>query len=69
MSVCVAFGPNESYLFFSPNYISKSNLPKALDDLFTGPHAVRAVNELALGPDGSFFISFINLQGQKGLCK
>ena len=60
MAACVAFGPNDSYFFNSPNKWSKHELPPVITALFTNEPKIKEVHDLALGPDGSYVIVYQN---------
>ena len=60
MATCVAFGPNGSYFFNSPNWWLKHELPPAITALINDKPKTKEVHDLALGPDGSYVIVYQN---------
>lgn len=63
MSTCAAFGPNDSYFLNSPTKWSMAGLPPDVGALFTKQPKIKEVYEMALGPDGSYMVAYLDHTG------
>lgn len=66
MTVFVTFtmGAKEAYFFNSPTHWAWHNLPPDVEALFTKQPPIKDVLELALGSQGTYFISYRDHDGQ-----
>lgn len=65
MSTCATFGPNDSYFLNSPTKWSMAGLPADLGALFTKEPKIKEVYQMALGPDGSYLVAYLDHVGSK----
>ncbi|KAH3909748.1 hypothetical protein HBH56_151730 [Parastagonospora nodorum] len=68
ISVTFVLGKKESYFFNTPKHWAWHNLPSDIEALFTQTPAIQDVIELALGNNGTYFVSYRD-HGGKILCK
>lgn len=63
MSACAVFGPNDSYFLNSPTKWSMAGLPPDVGALFTQQPKIKEVYDMALGPDDSFLVAYLDHTG------
>ncbi|KAF2826315.1 hypothetical protein CC86DRAFT_27963 [Ophiobolus disseminans] len=68
ISVTFVLGKKENYFFNTPTHWAWHNLPPDIEALFTKSPNIKDVIELALGSNGTYFISYRDHDGQV-LCK
>jgi hypothetical protein len=70
MSSCACFGPNDAFFFNSPKAWYFSGLPDAVMAILSRQPKIRDVNEMALGPGGTYAVVYQNHEGAMmlGMC-
>lgn len=58
ISTTFVLGPKSAYFFNTPTHWAYHDLPADIETLFTTQPPIRDVVELALGPTGSYFVSY-----------
>ncbi|KAI1609421.1 hypothetical protein EDD37DRAFT_159577 [Exophiala viscosa] len=66
---CLAFGPNDGFIFMSPTRWSSQNFPSEICDLARGPPACKEIYEVALAPNGAFCVIYSAMNGQMMLTR
>ncbi|KAH8894623.1 hypothetical protein GQ53DRAFT_762695 [Thozetella sp. PMI_491] len=63
MSTCIVLGPDNAYFFNAPKRSAFDHLPQDVTELMKRRPQIRDIREMALGPEGSFLVVYIDHNG------
>ncbi|KAJ5930395.1 hypothetical protein N7466_005888 [Penicillium verhagenii] len=67
MSTCIELGPDNGYFVNAPNRWAFGNLPEGVMELIRQRPQIRDVRTMALGPNGSYLVVYIDHDGSDKL--